>query len=55
VLQDAPEYLHLTVCNLDTGKQLRASPVPAQLLQLMRGGGLYPVMARQGLIAPLKA
>jgi 3-isopropylmalate/(R)-2-methylmalate dehydratase small subunit len=41
-----------TVRNLDTGAQLRALPIPAGLMKLMRGGGLYPVMAAQGLIAP---
>ena len=41
-----------TVRNLSTGKSLKAQPVPANLLALMRGGGIYPVLERQGLIAP---
>ncbi len=41
-----------SVVNLTTGKSLRAQPVPGNLLTLMRGGGIYPVLEREGLIAP---
>jgi 3-isopropylmalate/(R)-2-methylmalate dehydratase small subunit len=44
----------LTVRNITTGKTLTALPVPGNLLTLMRGGGIYPVLERQGLIAPKK-
>ena len=40
------------VKNLTTGKSLTALPVPPNLLTLMRGGGIYPVLEREGLIAP---
>jgi 3-isopropylmalate/(R)-2-methylmalate dehydratase small subunit len=41
-----------TVKNLATGAVLRAQPVPEHLLAMMQGGGLYPVLEKQGLIAP---
>jgi 3-isopropylmalate/(R)-2-methylmalate dehydratase small subunit len=41
-----------TVRNPATGKVLQALPIPANLLALMRGGGIYPVLEKQGLIAP---
>ncbi len=41
-----------TVRNPRSGAVLAVTPVPAQLLALMRGGGLYPVMEARGLIAP---
>jgi 3-isopropylmalate/(R)-2-methylmalate dehydratase small subunit len=41
-----------TVRNRATGKVLQALPIPANLLALMRGGGIYPVLEKQGLIAP---
>jgi 3-isopropylmalate/(R)-2-methylmalate dehydratase small subunit len=43
-----------TVKNRNTGKSLQGLPVPANLLALMRGGGIYPVLEREGLIAPVK-
>jgi len=44
-----------TVRNTVTGKVLNALPIPKNLLALMRGGGIYPVLERQGLIAPRPA
>jgi len=41
-----------TVRNVATGTVLAALGVPANLLALMRGGGIYPVLEKQGLIAP---
>jgi 3-isopropylmalate/(R)-2-methylmalate dehydratase small subunit len=41
----------LTVRNRDTGAVLLARPVPPMLLDLMQGGGLYPHLAKLGLIA----
>jgi len=38
--------------NPRTGQVLRVSPVPGQLLAMMTGGGIYPVLEREGLIAP---
>ena len=37
--------------NPRSGAVLAVTPVPAQLLALMQGGGLYPVMEARGLIA----
>lgn len=44
-----------TVRNPATGAVLKARPVPAMLLDMMRGGGLYPQLERQGLIEPAAA
>ena len=41
-----------TARNRRTGQTLRVSPVPQQLLAMMLGGGVYPVLEREGLIAP---
>ena len=35
-----------------TGQTLTVTPVPQQLLAMMLGGGIYPVLEREGLIAP---
>jgi len=44
-----------TVRNTARGTILKAQAVPENLLALMRGGGIYPVLEREGLIAPVKA
>jgi 3-isopropylmalate/(R)-2-methylmalate dehydratase small subunit len=44
-----------TVRNRATGAVLHAQPVPPILLALMQGGGLYPHLEREGLIAPAPA
>jgi 3-isopropylmalate/(R)-2-methylmalate dehydratase small subunit len=41
-----------TVRNRATGCELNARPVPQMLIDLMRGGGLYPHLEQQGLIGP---
>src|ERR1700686_4320168 len=41
-----------TVRNRNTGAVLTLSPVPERLLSLMTGGGIFPVLDAQGLIAP---
>ena len=41
-----------TVKNLATGVVLKAQPVPEHLLEMMQNGGLYPLLEKQGLIAP---
>jgi len=43
------------VRNRDTGTVLHASPVPERLLALMTGGGIYPLLEAEGLIAPKAA
>ncbi len=44
-----------TVCNRATGAVLNVRPVPERLLSLMTGGGIYPLLEAQGLIAPREA
>src|SRR3954464_1628896 len=41
-----------TARNRDTGAMLPISPIPEQLLSLMTSGGIYPLLEKQGLIAP---
>ena len=41
-----------SVRNPRTGQTLKVTPVPEQLLAMMLGGGIYPVLEREGLIAP---
>jgi len=45
----------LTVRNEQTGEVRKALPVPRQLGDLMCGGGIFPLLESQGLIAPLPA
>jgi 3-isopropylmalate/(R)-2-methylmalate dehydratase small subunit len=40
------------VRNPRTGDVLQVTPVPQRLLSMMLGGGVYPVLEREGLIAP---
>jgi 3-isopropylmalate/(R)-2-methylmalate dehydratase small subunit len=40
------------VRNRETGVELPINPVPETLLTLMTGGGIYPVLEADGLIAP---
>jgi 3-isopropylmalate/(R)-2-methylmalate dehydratase small subunit len=42
-----------TLRNRDTGAVLRVAPVPERLLALMTGGGIYPLLEAQGLIASI--
>ncbi len=41
-----------TVTNPRTGAELVPGKFPERLLALMRGGGIYPLMEREGLVAP---
>jgi 3-isopropylmalate/(R)-2-methylmalate dehydratase small subunit len=41
-----------TVKNLATGAVLKAQPVPEHLLAMMQNDGLYPLLEKQGYIAP---
>jgi 3-isopropylmalate/(R)-2-methylmalate dehydratase small subunit len=43
----------LTVHNEQTGETREARKVPRQLIDLMCGGGIFPLLEAQGLIAPL--
>jgi 3-isopropylmalate/(R)-2-methylmalate dehydratase small subunit len=39
-----------TLRNRDSGAVLKSPPIPLMLLDLMRGGGLYPHLEREGLL-----
>lgn len=41
------------VRNATQGTELRATPLPAKLLDLLKAGGVYPLLEREGIIAPL--
>jgi 3-isopropylmalate/(R)-2-methylmalate dehydratase small subunit len=41
-----------TVRNRDTGVRLKAERIPANLVKLMRDGGIFPQLELEGLIAP---
>lgn len=41
-----------TVRNKATGRELKLLPIPDMLLELMQGGGIYPMLERDGLVAP---
>jgi 3-isopropylmalate/(R)-2-methylmalate dehydratase small subunit len=42
-----------TVRNLATGETLEAVPVPPALINLMRAGGIFPLLESEGLIKPV--
>jgi 3-isopropylmalate/(R)-2-methylmalate dehydratase small subunit len=42
-----------TVRNRNTGAVLQARAVPENLLNLMQNGGIFPMLEKQGLIAPV--
>jgi len=44
-----------SVRNPRSGRILQVLPVPEQLLAMMTGGGIYPMLERDGLIAPRSA
>jgi 3-isopropylmalate/(R)-2-methylmalate dehydratase small subunit len=39
--------------NADSGKDCRAAPMPGQLLEILKAGGIYPLLEKEGKIAPL--
>jgi len=41
-----------SVRNKRTGAVLTPLPIPQRLLSLMQGGGIFPLMEKEGLIAP---
>jgi 3-isopropylmalate/(R)-2-methylmalate dehydratase small subunit len=43
----------MTVRNEQTSAVLKLSPVPKEIIELMCSGGIFPLLERQGLIAPL--
>lgn len=47
------DFPNTTVRNRDTGETLKFRPLPEQLFAIMTGGGIFPLLEAQGLIAPL--
>ena len=43
------------VRNLTRGRELQAKPVPAQLVNIVKAGGVYELLEKEGLIAPREA
>jgi 3-isopropylmalate/(R)-2-methylmalate dehydratase small subunit len=41
-----------TVRNVTSGRTLTGRPTPTQLLDLVKAGGIYPLLEKEGLIAP---
>jgi 3-isopropylmalate/(R)-2-methylmalate dehydratase small subunit len=41
-----------SVCNVTSGKSLPATGLPPKLLALLKAGGIYPLLEKEGLIAP---
>jgi 3-isopropylmalate/(R)-2-methylmalate dehydratase small subunit len=41
-----------TITNRDTQRTLAAKPIPDQLLKLIKAGGVYPDLEREGFISP---
>lgn len=43
------------VTNLDSETSCDAAPMPAPLLDILRAGGIYPLLEREGKVAPVAA
>lgn len=49
--QSAEVFLDdFTVLNRETGMRLKGVPIPGALLELMQGGGVFPILEAKGLI-----
>jgi 3-isopropylmalate/(R)-2-methylmalate dehydratase small subunit len=42
------------VRNADTGESCRTAPMPAPLLDVLKAGGIYPLLEKEGKIAPVQ-
>jgi 3-isopropylmalate/(R)-2-methylmalate dehydratase small subunit len=49
------DFERAVVRNLDTGVELAGRPMPAKLMELVRAGGIYPMLEQRGLIGPAPA
>lgn len=49
------DFDNATVRNVTRGTALSGRPVPAKLLDLVKAGGIYPLLEKEGLIAPRTA
>jgi 3-isopropylmalate/(R)-2-methylmalate dehydratase small subunit len=48
------EFENAKVRNITRSKSLSGKPLPASLMALVQAGGVYPLLEREGLIAPKK-
>ena len=46
-------FEEFSVKNLDTGESLQAQEVPTSLLNILMAGGLYPLLEKEHMIAPV--
>jgi 3-isopropylmalate/(R)-2-methylmalate dehydratase small subunit len=46
------DFEQATVKNVTRGKTLTGRPMPPKLLELLKAGGIYPLLEKEGLIAP---
>jgi 3-isopropylmalate/(R)-2-methylmalate dehydratase small subunit len=46
------DFESAAVRNVTRGKTLAGRPIPPRLLELVRAGGIYPLLEKEGLIAP---
>ena len=49
----AVSFDDFSVRNLTTGQSLQAQPIPNALLRILKAGGIYPLLEKEGLIAPV--
>jgi 3-isopropylmalate/(R)-2-methylmalate dehydratase small subunit len=42
------------VRNADTGTSCTAAPMPTPLLDILKAGGIYPLLEKEGKIAPVQ-
>jgi 3-isopropylmalate/(R)-2-methylmalate dehydratase small subunit len=48
----AVSFEDFTIRNLTTGTRLEALPIPSALLSILEAGGIYPLLEKEGLVAP---
>jgi len=48
------EFENARIRNITRSKSLSGKPLPASLMALVQAGGVYPLLEREGLIAPKK-
>lgn len=48
----AIDYGDFSVCNVSSGETLQAKRFPDMLLDILRAGGIYPLMESRGLLEP---
>ncbi|MES2564652.1 MAG: hypothetical protein V4637_18300 [Pseudomonadota bacterium] len=46
------DFVNGSVTNIDTGLSLPARTIPPELLRIIDAGGIFPLLEREGCIAP---